>query len=99
MKTFPKDDQAKIICHTWADHFKTMGMMEDYMFWQVVGLGFEIGGTVQSPSIMAKINRTIQSRIAAPKMAAIFPSNAGKVLITFSREAKYLDMILTHSRD
>ena len=97
MKTFPKDDQAKIICHNWADHYKIMGMMEDYMFWQVVGLGFEIGGTVQNPSIMAKINRTIQSRIAAPKMGAFFPSDAGKVLITFSREAKYLDMALTHN--
>jgi hypothetical protein len=99
MKKFPQDDQAKTICKNWAEDFKTMGMIEDYMFWEVTGLGFEIGGTVHDSSIIARIDRTIQSKIAVSKMTAIFPSPVKKALLQIGHEAKYLHKILTQKRD
>ena len=96
MKNFPKDEQAKKICWDWADDFKTMGMEDDCMLWQSIGLAFEIGASVHD-SYITKINRTIQLKIEASRMGAILPKSLGNALLEISREAKYLEMLMTHT--
>ena len=97
MKTFPKDEQAKKICWDWADDFKTIGMVGDCMFWQSIGLAFESGASVHDSYIITKINRTIQLKIEASRMGAILPKSLGNALLEISREAKYLEMLMTHT--
>lgn len=97
MKTFPKDEQAKNICYNWADDFKAMGMMNDVIVWQAAGLAFHNGTSVHDSYITTKIKRSIQIKIEVSKMAAILPSSVSKAILEISREAKYLDMLMTHT--
>ncbi|MFG0679236.1 hypothetical protein ACF8GB_01680 [Pseudomonas sp. xss_4] len=97
MKTFPKDEQAKKICWDWAEDFKSMGMVGDYMFWQSIGLAFDSGASVHDTYIITKINKSIRIKIEASRMGPILPKSLGKALIEIGREAKYLEMVMTHT--
>lgn len=97
MKTFPKDEQAKNICYNWANDFKAMGMMNDFIVWQAAGFAFDSGASVHDSYIITKIKRSIQIKIEVSKMAAILPSSLGNAILEISREAKYLDMLMTHT--
>ena len=97
MKTFPKDEQAKKICWDWAEDFKAMGMVGDYMFWHSIGLAFDSGASVHDTYIITKINRTIRLKIETSRMGPVLPKSLGKALLQISREAKYLEMLMTHT--
>lgn len=97
MKKFPKDEQAKKICWDWAEDFKTMGMMVDCMFWLSIGLSFESGASVHDPRVITRINKTIQLKIEVSRMGAIFPKSLGKAILEIRREARYLEMLMTHT--
>ncbi|PRN03574.1 hypothetical protein A0O30_17235 [Pseudomonas sp. LLC-1] len=97
MKSFPKDEQAKKICWEWAEDFKAVGMMEDCFFWLSIGVAFENGTSVRDLCIIKKINRTIRIKIELAQVGGILPKRLDKALVQIRHEAKYLEMLMTHT--
>lgn len=97
MKSFPKDEQARNICYNWADDFKAMGMMHEFSIWQAAGFAFDNGTSVHDSYIITKIKRSIQIKIEVSKIAVILPSSVSRAILEINREAKYLDMLMTHT--
>ena len=99
MKNFPKDEQAKNICYKWAEDFKATGMRDEFIVWQAAGFAFDNGTSVHDSYIITKIKRSIQIKIEVSKIAVILPSSVSKAILEISREAKYLDALMTNTLD
>jgi ABC-type uncharacterized transport system permease subunit len=97
MNNFPKDELAENICYSWAEDFKAMGMMNNFSVWQAAGFAFESGASVHDSFIITKIKRSIKIRIESSKLSAVLPNSVAKALLEITREAKYLDMLMTHT--
>lgn len=97
MNKFPKDKQAKDICFNWADDFKAMGMMDDFLVWRAAGFAFDNGTLADDSYIITRIKRSIKIKIEISQIAAILPSSVSKAMLEISREAKYLDALMTNT--
>jgi hypothetical protein len=97
MNKFPQDKQAKEICFNWADDFKAMGMMDDFLVWRAAGFAFDNGTLAEHSYIITRIKRSIKIKIETSKIAAILPSSVSKAMLEISREAKYLDALMTNT--
>ncbi|OJT51562.1 hypothetical protein BSZ28_10020 [Pseudomonas moraviensis] len=72
-------------------------MMDDFIVWQAAGFAFDNGTSVHDSYIITKIKRSIQIKIELSKTAVILPSSVRKAILEIGREAKYLNMLMTHT--